>query len=81
MLFMGTKKYPDQSEYSAYLNENAGYNNAYTAGAHTNYQLDCSNEAFEGALDRFAQFFIGPLLEQSCVDREINVRITFLKEI
>lgn len=72
MLFMGTKKYPDQNDYANYLNENSGYNNAYTSGNHTNYYLDCSNEAIEGALDRFAQFFIAPLLDQSCVDRELN---------
>ena len=72
---MGTKKYPDQNDYSSYLNKNSGFNNAYTDQNHTNYHLDCSNEAFEGALDRFAQFFIGPLLDQSCVDRELNVII------
>jgi len=72
MLFMGTKKYPDQNDYSSYLNKNSGFNNAFTDQNHTNYHLDCSNEAFEGALDRFAQFFIGPLLDQSCVDRELN---------
>jgi len=77
---MGTKKFPDQNDYAGYLNENSGYNNAYTSGNHTNYYLDCSNEAIEGALDRFAQFFIAPLLDQSCVDRELNV-LKFLNDV
>ena len=39
----------------------------------TNYYFDCSNQAFQGALDRFSQFFINPLFLESCVEREINV--------
>ena len=39
MLFLGTEKYPDVDEYSTYLKTFGGYSNAYTAGDHTNYQL------------------------------------------
>ncbi len=31
MLFLGTEKYPDESDYGNYLKSNGGYNNAYTA--------------------------------------------------
>ena len=31
MLFMGTTKYPDESEYSEYMSANGGYDNAYTS--------------------------------------------------
>jgi len=72
MLFMGTEKYPDQSEYSAYLSANSGRNNAYTSTSDTNYYLDCANDALYGALDRFAQFFVKPLFDPSCVGREVN---------
>jgi len=69
---MGTKKYPNQNDYSSYITSNSGMNNAYTAYLDTNYFFDCSNSAFEGALDRFAQFFICPLMDETCVDKEIN---------
>ena len=59
---MGTKKYPDEEEYSQYIKDKGGMNNAYTSLTNTNYHFDCSNEGFEGAVDRFAQFFISPLL-------------------
>jgi len=54
MLFMGTEKYPSENEYSEYIKNNGGYNNAYTSLTNTNYHFECSNEAFSGGLDRFA---------------------------
>lgn len=65
MLFMGTEKYPSENDYAEYITQNGGYNNAFTAMTDTNYHFDCSNEAFEGALDRFSQFFIAPLLGEN----------------
>ena len=58
MLFLGTEKYPDVDEYSSYLKNNGGFSNAYTARDLTNYQFQVLPDAFDGALDRFAQFFI-----------------------
>jgi insulysin len=72
MLFMGTEKYPSENEYSEYIKNAGGYNNAYTTLDNTNYHFECSNEALEGALDRFAQFFIAPLLGESQTEREMN---------
>jgi insulysin len=37
MLFMGTKKYPDEAEYSEYISKAGGYDNAYTSLTSTNY--------------------------------------------
>ncbi len=54
MLFMGTEKYPSENEYSEYITNNGGMNNAFTSLTDTNYMFDSSNEGFEGALDRFA---------------------------
>ncbi|KAF7511556.1 hypothetical protein GJ744_004144 [Endocarpon pusillum] len=47
LLFMGTKKYPVENEYSSYLSSHAGHSNAYTAPTQTNYFFECaaSNEA------------------------------------
>ena len=72
MLFMGTGKYPSQNEYSAFLSSNSGSDNAFTSLCDTNYHFDCSNAGFHEALDRFAQFFIEPLFDESCVNKEIN---------
>jgi insulysin len=72
MLFLGTEKYPDVEAYKAYLSQNGGYSNAYTAGDHTNYHFQLYPDAFEGALDRFAQFFISPLFTDEYTERELN---------
>lgn len=72
LLFMGTKKYPEENEYSSYLSKHSGYSNAYTAAEHTNYYFEVSSNYLDGALDRFAQFFISPLFSKSCKDREIK---------
>lgn len=72
LLFMGTKKYPQENEYSSYLAKHSGHSNAYTAAEHTNYYFEVGSDHFLGALDRFAQFFISPLFSKSCKDREIR---------
>jgi len=72
MLFLGTEKYPDASEYSNYLQSNGGYSNAYTQEDNTNYHFEIRHEAFEGAIDRFAQFFIAPLFTPEFTEREMN---------
>ncbi len=72
MLFLGTEKYPNQSEYKAYLMKNSGSLNAFTASTETVYFFSCSNQAFSGALDRFSQFFIKPLFNVDCLEREMQ---------
>ena len=71
MLFLGTKKYPDENSYAEYLQSHGGSSNAYTACAHTNYQFDVTPPHLEEALDRFAQFFVCPLFTASATDREL----------
>ncbi len=72
MLFMGTEKYPDVDEYSAFIKRNGGSDNAFTADNQTTYFFDIKAEALEPALDRFAQFFIAPLFDARYVEREAN---------
>lgn len=72
MLFLGTEKYPNQSEYKAYLIKNSGALNAYTSSTETVYYFSCSNQAFSGALDRFSNFFIKPLFNEDCTEREMQ---------
>ena len=72
MLFLGTKKYPDKSEYSNFLSRNGGYDNAYTSTQNTNYYFAVNLDALEEALDRFAQFFIAPLFTENSTYAEMN---------
>ncbi|KAJ2101377.1 metalloprotease [Coemansia sp. S100] len=72
MLFLGTEKYPKEGEYQAYLSRNSGSYNAYTYFFETDYFFSVFNGALEGALDRLAQFFISPLFNADCVDRELK---------
>ena len=72
MLFLGTEKYPSVGEFGEFLQRNGGYNNAYTARDRTNYHLEIRPDAFEGALDRFAQFFIAPKFTPEFNEREVN---------
>ncbi|WOT04020.1 insulinase family protein [Shewanella youngdeokensis] len=70
MLFLGTKKYPDSGEYSAFINQHGGTNNAWTGTEHTNFFYSINAHQFEASLDRFSQFFIAPLFDAALVDRE-----------
>ena len=72
MLFLGTRKYPDEDEYEAYLNAHGGGSNAWTADEETCYYLNVNAGALDGALDRLAQFFVDPLLSLDCVEREVK---------
>ncbi|OBZ83270.1 Insulin-degrading enzyme [Choanephora cucurbitarum] len=72
LLFMGTEKYPKENDYSQYLSEHSGFSNAFTGVEDTNYYFEVGQEYLEGALDRFAQFFISPLFSDSCTERELK---------
>lgn len=72
MLFLGTKKYPEEGGYQRFIDENAGMHNAFTAADKTVYMFSVSNEAFPQALDQFAQFFVYPLFLPSGVSREAH---------
>ncbi|CAI5528346.1 unnamed protein product [Closterium sp. Naga37s-1] len=72
MLFYASEKYPIEDSYSDFLNKHSGRSNAYTAAENTNYQFDVAAEFLDEALDRFAQFFIGPLMSADATNREIN---------
>jgi insulysin len=72
MLFLGTEKYPDVTDYGNFIRSNGGYNNAYTGRDHTNYQFEVRHDALPGALDRFAQFFIAPQFNPDFTAREVN---------
>ncbi|KAG5440368.1 hypothetical protein PCANB_001938 [Pneumocystis canis] len=70
LLFMGTKKYPDEDDFSSFLSTYSGIFNAFTSAEETNYHFQILSEKFNEALDRFSQFFISPLFSRSSVERE-----------
>jgi insulysin len=72
MLFLGSKKYPQENYFDEQLKMNGGYSNAYTDTFETNYYYMCNNDFFEDSLDIFSRFFIDPLFDKNSVDREIN---------
>lgn len=72
MLFLGTEKFPKVGSYKEYLNANSGASNAYTGADITNYFFQVSHTAFEGALDRFSDFFRAPLFDKKYAEREVN---------
>ncbi len=70
MLFLGTDKYPDGSEYQKFISQYGGSNNAWTATEHTCFYFDIHHQYFNEALDRFSQFFISPLLAEEFIAKE-----------
>lgn len=72
MLFMGTAAYPKEFEYMQYVTDHGGKVNAFTAPDRTVYMFSVNNDAFESTLDRFAHFFIDPLLSPNCIARELH---------
>jgi len=72
MLFIGTEKYPEVDSFQNFITGNGGSSNAYTAQDHTNYFFDIQTSGFNEGLDRFAHFFIDPLLSPEYVEREKN---------
>ncbi|KAL1225285.1 Insulin-degrading enzyme-like 2 [Cardamine amara subsp. amara] len=72
MLFYASEKYPEEDSYSKYITEHGGSTNAYTSSEDTNYHFDINTDSFDEALDRFAQFFIKPLMSADATMREIK---------
>lgn len=72
MLFLGTKKYPNPSDYASFISLHNGSTNAFTSSHTTSYFFDIDNKYFAKALDRFSQFFINPNFNADLVERELN---------
>ncbi|VVB05993.1 unnamed protein product [Arabis nemorensis] len=72
MLFYASEKYPVENSYDKYIAEHGGSTNAYTSDEDTNFYLDINTDSFDEALDRFAQFFIKPLMSADATMREIK---------
>ncbi|XP_038153161.1 nardilysin b [Cyprinodon tularosa] len=72
MVFMGSEKYPAENDFDAFLKKHGGSDNASTDCERTIFQFDVQRKYFRDALDRWAQFFICPLMIEDAVDREVE---------
>uniref|UniRef100_A0A669CGI4 Nardilysin b (N-arginine dibasic convertase) n=1 Tax=Oreochromis niloticus TaxID=8128 RepID=A0A669CGI4_ORENI len=72
MVFMGSEKYPAENGFDAFLKKHGGSDNASTDCERTIFQFDVQRKHFRDALDRWAQFFICPLMIEDAVDREVE---------
>jgi insulysin len=72
MLFLGTEKYPIESDYDHFIRGHDGRSNAYTTNDYTLYLFAIRPDALEEALDRFSFFFKKPLFNPSGVSRELH---------
>ncbi|WMV45911.1 hypothetical protein MTR67_039296 [Solanum verrucosum] len=71
MLFMGSTDFPDENEYDSYLSKHGGCSNAYTETEHTCYHFEVKRDCLKGALRRFSQFFVSPLVKAEAMEREV----------
>lgn len=72
MLFIQTEAYPEIDGFQHFIRANGGSSNAYTALDHTNYFFNVQPSGFREGLDRFAHFFINPVLSAEYSQREKN---------
>uniref|UniRef100_A0A8D0KMY9 Nardilysin n=1 Tax=Salvator merianae TaxID=96440 RepID=A0A8D0KMY9_SALMN len=72
MVFMGSQKYPDENGFDTFLKKHGGSDNASTDTERTVFQFDIQKKYFKEALDRWAQFFIHPLMIKDAIDREVE---------
>jgi insulysin len=82
MLFLGSKKYPNENYFSNKLNDYNGYSNAFTSNFYTTYFLNINNKGLLEILEIFSRFFIDPLFNVNMIQKEINaINNEYLKNI
>mmetsp|Transcript_13710 Transcript_13710/g.34915 ORF Transcript_13710/g.34915 Transcript_13710/m.34915 type:complete len:1093 (-) Transcript_13710:73-3351(-) len=72
MLFMGTKDFPGENEWSGFLSKAGGEDNGETDAETTTFYFDVRPDALKEALGRFAAFFASPLFRSSGSAREVK---------
>ncbi|XP_065640092.1 nardilysin isoform X1 [Hydra vulgaris] len=80
MVFMGSEKYPNENEFDIFLNSHGGSMNASTGNEATVFHFEVEPEHLNESLDRFAQFFISPLLRENAMKRELKAVDNEFKE-
>ena len=72
MLFLGSKKFPDENTYDKAIKKFGGMSNAYTDHFETVFYFSVFNNGIQEVTNIFSRFFIDPLFKEDAVDREIN---------
>lgn len=67
---MGSEKYPNENDFDKYISNHSGHDNASTEFEHTIFYLEISEEFLSGALDRFSNLFISPLMLRNSMSKE-----------
>jgi len=73
LLFMGSEKYPDSRDFSAYLEKCGGINNAYTAHYNTCYFIELDSIFLEKGIDILSWFFRKPILDMKYIKSEMEI--------
>lgn len=72
MLFLGTEKYPEATDYQNFIHQHGGHHNAWTGTEFSNYYFSCEAHAFTEALDRFSRFFYQPTFNANWLAKEVH---------
>ena len=72
LIFMGSEKYPKENEFDQFVSTNGGADNAMTECEYTMFYFEIVEEHLAGAMDRFAQLFVSPLMLRDSMDREME---------
>ena len=73
LLFMGSKKYPEQNVYHSYIQINGGQDNAFTADTMTCYYLTLETSFLKKGIEMLSWFFRAPLLNESHINSEMEI--------
>ena len=69
---MGSEKFPKENDFDQFIKNRNGFDNAMTECEHTIFYFKIGDEHLTGALDRFSQFFIAPLMSIDSMEREMK---------
>lgn len=69
---MGSEKYPKENEFDQFITNNGGVDNAMTECEYTMFYFEIVEEHLAGAINRFAQLFVAPLMLRDSMGREME---------
>ena len=72
MVFMGSKKYPDESSYTEHISANGGFDNACTEFEWTNFHYEINETGLLHSLEMLSACMEESLLSKDLMEREIN---------
>lgn len=70
ILFLGSKKYPQISDFQRFVEANSGSVNAETQNELTKFYFSILPPKVQDAMDRLSGFFIEPLFDRNYLDKE-----------